>query len=121
MQILKTNNMTKKDYNPIKEFDEQIKSELRYNKNDIKKCPSYWAKKLFIETEYFNHYNWNIIQTDDYLLERDYYQRIINNLKYDFFKKQEILTNQYKFMYETVLEHKKRLVNINGEMYYDIS
>ena len=48
--------MTKKDYNPIKEFDEQIKSELRYNKNDIKKCPSYWAKKLFIETQYFNQF-----------------------------------------------------------------
>jgi len=113
--------MTKKDYNPIKEFDEQIKSELRYNRKDIKKCPSYWAKKLFIETQYFNRYNWNIIQTDDYFFLKDSYQRSINNLKHDFFRKQEVLTNQYKFMYETVLEHKKRLVNINGEMYYDIS
>ena len=105
----------------IKQFDEKIKKELRYNENNENKCPSYWAKKLFLETEYFNNYNWNLIQTDFYLFKKDNYQRNINNLKDDFFKQQEVLIQKYKFMCESVLEHKKRLFDINGEMYYDIS
>tara|TARA_B100001094_G_C17544817_1_gene490891 strand:+ start:98 stop:451 length:354 start_codon:yes stop_codon:yes gene_type:complete len=115
------NTQNNERYFVIKEYDDKIKKELRNNKNDKNKCPSYWGKKLFLETEYFNNYNWNLIQTDYYLSKKDNYQRNINNLKDDFFKQQKALTDQYKFMYEAVLEHKKRLFDINGEMYYDIS
>ena len=103
----------------IEQFDRQIKTELKYNSNDKKKCPSYWSKLLFLETKEFNRYNWKIIQTDEYLSNKDYYQRIIKGLD-DFFKKQEMLTEQYKFMYDSVMEHKKRLTKINGEMYYEL-
>tara|TARA_R100001463_G_scaffold50859_1_gene101321 strand:- start:253 stop:579 length:327 start_codon:yes stop_codon:yes gene_type:complete len=103
----------------IQQFDSQIKTELKYNSNDKKKCPSYWAKLIFLETKEFNRYNWKIIQTDEYLSKKDYYQRIIKDLD-DFFKRQEILTEQYKFMYDSVIEHKKRLTKINGEMYYEL-
>jgi len=103
----------------LKQFDKQIKVELVYNK-DLKKCPSYWNKRLFVETINFNSYNWKIIKTDSYLSKKDYYQRIINNSD-DFYKQQENLVKQYKFMYDSVINHKNRLVNINGETYYDLS
>jgi len=102
----------------LKQFDKQIKVELDYNK-DLKKCPSYWNKRLFVETRNFNAYDWKIIKTDSYLSKKDYYQRIINNSD-DFFKKQKELINQLKFMYNSVMEHKKRITKINGKMYYDI-
>jgi len=103
----------------LKQFDKQIKNELIYNKGDLNKCPSYWSKRLFVETKKFNSYNWKIIQTDSYLSKKDYYQRIINNSD-DFFKKQKELINQLKFMYNSVMEHKKRITQINGKMYYDL-
>ena len=89
----------------VKEFDEQIVIELEENFDNLDKCPSHWSKLLFLETIDFNFYNWKIIQTDEYLLNKKMYQG----------------AEKYKFMYEAVLEHKKRLVNVNGEMYYDIS
>ena len=103
----------------IQQFDRQIKTELKYNSNDKKKCPSYWRKLLFLETKEFNRYNWKIIQTDEYLSKKDYYQRMVNNTD-DFFTKNEYLIKKYLFMYESVLDHKKRLTKINGEMYYEL-
>lgn len=88
----------------VKQFDKQIFYELKQNFNDLKKCPSYWGKKLFISTINFNVYNWKIIQTDQYLLEKTKY------------KDAEL----YEFMYEKVLEHKKRLVKVDNVMYYDV-
>ena len=88
----------------IRQFDRQINYEL----NEfiyMHKCPSYWGKKLFISTINFNVYNWKIIQTDQYLLEKTKY------------KDAEL----YEFMYEKVLEHKKRLVKVDNVMYYDVS
>ena len=88
----------------IRQFDKQI----RYELNEfiyMHKCPSYWGKKLFIETISFNAYNWKIIQTDEYLFKKN---------------KREG-AEMYKFMYEKVLEHKKRLVKVDNVMYYDVS
>ena len=89
--------------NIIRQFDKQIRYEL-YEFMYMHKCPSYWGKKLFIETIDFNVYNWKIIQTDQYLLEKTKY------------KDAEL----YEFMYEKVLEHKKRLVKVDNVMYYDV-
>jgi len=88
----------------IRQFDKQIRYEL-YEFMYMHKCPSYWGKKLFIETIDFNVYNWKIIQTDQYLLEKTKY------------KDAEL----YEFMYEKALEHKKRLVKVDNVMYYDVS
>ena len=90
--------------NIIRQFDKQIRYEL-YEFMYMHKCPSYWGKKLFIETIDFNVYNWKIIQTDQYLLEKTKY------------KDAEL----YEFMYEKALEHKKRLVKVDNVMYYDVS
>ena len=87
----------------IRQFDKQIRYEL-YEFMYMHKCPSYWGKKLFIETIDFNVYNWKIIQTDQYLLEKTKY------------KDAEL----YEFMYEKALEHKKRLVKVDNVMYYDV-
>tara|TARA_R110000751_G_scaffold106353_2_gene202354 strand:+ start:421 stop:702 length:282 start_codon:yes stop_codon:yes gene_type:complete len=76
----------------VKQFDKQIFFELKQNFNDLKKCPSYWGKKLFISTINFNVYNWKIIQTEQYLLEKN---------------KREG-ADMYKYMYQNVLEHKKQ-------------
>ena len=89
----------------IKEFNKKIFFELKQNFNDLNKCPSYWGKKLFIETKDFNSYNWKIIQTEEYLFDKN--------------KRQGV--EMYKFMYQTVLEHKKRLVKVDNVMYYDVS
>jgi|NorSeaMetagenome_1021524.scaffolds.fasta_scaffold11105_1 hypothetical protein len=89
--------------NIIRQFDKQIRYEL-YEFMYMHKCPSYWGKKLFIETIDFNVYNWKIIQTDQYLLEKTKY------------KDAEL----YEFMYEKALEHKKRLVKVDNVMYYDV-
>ena len=104
----------------IKKFDKQIIIELSYNDNKKEKCPSYWGKLLFLETKKFNRYNWKIIQTDDYLSKKDYYQRMVNNSD-GFRKQQENLVSKYKFMYDSVINHKKRLTEINGETYYELS
>ena len=88
----------------IRQFDKQINYEL----NEfiyMHKCPSYWGKKLFISTINFNVYNWKIIQTEQYLFDKN--------------KRQGV--EMYKFMYEKVLEHKKRLVKVDNVMYYDVS
>ena len=95
---------TQSEADIIRQFDKQIRYEL-YEFMYMHKCPSYWGKKLFIETRDFNVYNWKIIQTDEYLFKKN---------------KREG-AEMYKFMYETVLEHKKRLVKVDNVMYYDVS
>ena len=95
---------TQSEADIIRQFDKQIRYEL-YEFMYMHKCPSYWGKKLFIETRDFNAYNWKIIQTDEYLFKKN---------------KREG-ADMYKFMYETVLEHKKRLVKVDNVMYYDVS
>ena len=95
---------TQSEADIIRQFDKQIRYEL-YEFMYMHKCPSYWGKKLFIETIDFNVYNWKIIQTDQYLLEKTKY------------KDAEL----YEFMYEKALEHKKRLVKVDNVMYYDVS
>jgi hypothetical protein len=95
---------TQSEADIIRQFDKQIRYEL-YEFMYMHKCPSYWGKKLFIETRDFNVYNWKIIQTDEYLFKKN---------------KREG-ADMYKFMYETVLEHKKRLVKVDNVMYYDVS
>ena len=95
---------TQSEADIIRQFDKQIRYEL-YEFMYMHKCPSYWGKKLFIETRDFNVYNWKIIQTYEYLFKKN---------------KREG-ADMYKFMYETVLEHKKRLVKVDNVMYYDVS
>ena len=95
---------TQSEADIIRQFDKQIRYEL-YEFMYMHKCPSYWGKKLFIETRDFNVYNWKIIQTDEYLFKKN---------------KREG-ADMYKYMYEKVLEHKKRLVKVDNVMYYDVS
>lgn len=106
-----------KQNNVIKKFDEQIKSELTYNDNDKYKCPSYWNKLLFIETENFNIFDWKIIQTDEYLNKKRYYE-IAKKNSTEFYKAQEELVKQLKFMYETALSHNDKIVIVNNERFY---
>ena len=101
----------------IKKFDKQIKLELTFNNNDKYKCPSYWNKLLFLETEDFNIYDWKIIQTDNYLHKKNYYEIAKKNAT-DFYKAQEELLNKLKFMYETSKEHNTKIVTIKNERFY---
>jgi hypothetical protein len=56
-----------KDFDKIiYQFDKQIKREYPLSKGNIKECPSFWQKTLFLETFNLDINDWRQIRVGDY-------------------------------------------------------
>lgn len=59
--------MNQKEVNKILEvFDRQIKAEYKFAEGDKEKCPSYWAKAIFLKTLHFTINDWKKVREGDY-------------------------------------------------------
>ncbi len=55
----------------IRTFDKAIEKYIAEVDNDIKKCPAFWRKQIFLATLDFEMLDWRVIQTNDYWKIRD--------------------------------------------------